>query len=78
MFRYGVPFLVLVVGAPFVLKDLFGARFEYRRVTAVSREQEEHIKELGLKKKEKEEVSPEKLHEEYMKRDYQVRTKDQI
>ncbi len=70
-FKYGAPFLTLVVGAPFLLKNLQAARYEHRRVKEVSRELQESARDRGISMKDKEEVTPEKLHQEYMQKDYQ-------
>ncbi len=63
--------MCLVVGAPFLLKDLQAGRYEYRRVKAVSRELEDTSREKGIARRPREEVTAEKLHQEYMEKDYQ-------
>ena len=47
------------------------AGYEYSRVKRVAKQLDEGAKEVGIEKRPAEEVTPEKLHEEYMKRDYQ-------
>ncbi|XP_060526478.1 cytochrome c oxidase assembly protein COX16 homolog, mitochondrial [Cylas formicarius] len=57
--KYGIPFLLLVVGGSFGLKHFASLRFEYRKVTLIT---PEIAKELGIELK-----KPGTLESEYEK-----------
>jgi hypothetical protein len=76
--RYGVPFLTLIVGSTFVIKDFAQIRYDYRRVQSVAldekfkyglmRQPEEAEKE-GLDPEKSNQKTIEEFHEEYVKND---------
>jgi len=59
-FRYGVPFMSLIVGAPLVLKDLYQVRIDAKRAKLV----QDQFKEAGITFTE---VDEEKVLEKYVK-----------
>ncbi len=73
-FRFGLPFVVLVVGAPFVLKDLNQVRYEYTGQKKVIENINKTADDLGLKRRPTEELTIENLHKEtedkYQSEDY--------
>ncbi|CAG9766652.1 unnamed protein product [Ceutorhynchus assimilis] len=64
--KYGLPFLVLIVGGSFGLKEFTQLRYQFRKVSPLSRE--ESMK-MGLEKKRPEEVTLEIEYEKIKKLD---------
>ncbi len=49
--KYGVPFVALVVGSPFLLKEFQQVRFEYKTQKAASKELVDALNERGIEKR---------------------------
>ncbi|KAK7792999.1 hypothetical protein R5R35_013180 [Gryllus longicercus] len=64
--RYGVPFMVMVVGGSFVLKEFAQLRYTFSKKQKLTRKD---MEELGLEIKEKQAVSLETAYEEIKKMD---------
>ncbi|GLH05625.1 uncharacterized protein GBIM_11212 [Gryllus bimaculatus] len=62
--RYGVPFMVMVVGGSFVLKEFAQLRYTFSKKQKLTRKD---MEELGLEIKEKQAVSLETAYEEIKK-----------
>lgn len=60
--KYGVPFILLIVGGSFGLKEFAQLRYQFSRNKAVTREELEEL--TGVQMKAKEDVTLEKLYEE--------------
>lgn len=77
-FKYGAPFIgILLVGVA-VIKNLAQVRYDAKKVRYITEEDIDKIeKETGgrIRKRPKEELTAEAIHEEYMKKDF-VDTKD--
>lgn len=79
-FKYGAPFFILIVGAPFILQRLCSVRYEYRNQQLMTPEQEAELfgKNSKIKKRPDSENTLEKIYEETMKKigdktdDYQM------
>lgn len=78
--RYGVPFLTLIVGSTFVIKDLAQLRYDYRKVKNVAMDEAEKYGQMRKKQEEDKgesatnvdkQKTTEQYHEEYMKKDFQ-------
>ncbi|KAI5725470.1 hypothetical protein M8J77_015877 [Diaphorina citri] len=59
-FRFGVPFIVLVVGSSFGLREFTTLRYEFRRNESLS---PAALKEIGIQRKPASESTLEKLYE---------------
>lgn len=68
-FSYGVPFVIFVVGAPVVLKDLMSWRYEYRNQRLWTPEEEAKLQASRVKLKPPEERTVEYIYEEHMKKE---------
>lgn len=64
-FKYGVPFIGLVVGSSFLISEINTTRYDYRKQVVLSSEEAEKF---GIKKRE---VTVEKVYEDYKKKDLQ-------
>uniref|UniRef100_A0A336LHM2 Cytochrome c oxidase assembly protein COX16 homolog, mitochondrial n=1 Tax=Culicoides sonorensis TaxID=179676 RepID=A0A336LHM2_CULSO len=60
--KYGVPFVMLIIGGSFALKEFSQLRYQFSRNKAMTREEIEELS--GVQMKDKEEVTIEKLYEE--------------
>jgi len=67
-FKFGLPFIGLLVGASFGLTNVTSHRYEFRKTKGLQKEDIELLREKGILKKPEE--SLEKLHEEYMQKQY--------
>ena len=67
-FKFGLPFIGLLVGASFGLTNVTSHRYEFRKTKGLQKEDIEALREKGILKKPEE--SLEKLHEEYMQKQY--------
>jgi len=68
-FTYGVPFVLFVVGAPLVLKDLMSWRYEYRNQRLWTPEEEAKLQAARVQLKPPEERTVEAIYEEHMKKE---------
>lgn len=66
-FKFGLPFLVLVVGSTFLLKPLGQIRYNYRQT---SQESQNDIEKYGLGASGKDKPSMEDVHEDYMNKTF--------
>lgn len=66
-FKYGAPFMILVVGSPFVLQHLMSVRYEYRNVEFLTPEKVKELEQKGVRVKPKSETTLEKIYEETVK-----------
>ena len=76
-FKYGAPFIILIVGAPFVLQKICSVRYEYRNAQLMTPDQEKEFFENNpnIKKRPASEITLEKIYEETVKDtpdDYQM------
>ncbi len=69
-FRFGIPFLTLMVGTAFALPIVTNARFEFARIKPLTKDQIKEINESGIQITDESGPTLEELHEEYMKKDY--------
>lgn len=60
--KYGIPFILLIVGGSFGLKEFSQLRYQFSRNKAITREELEEMS--GVQMKDTEEVTLEKLYEE--------------
>lgn len=60
--KYGIPFLLLIVGGSFGLKEFSQLRYQFSRNKAITREKLEEMS--GVEMKDRKDVSLEKLYEE--------------
>lgn len=71
-FMYGMPFVILVVGAPHVLYHINTVRYEYRNQKWINEQfkqkEEEALKGTGIRRKPPEECTVEKIYEDHMKK----------
>ena len=65
--RYGIPFLSLVVAAPFVLRGLQQSKFDSRKQKLVNETLDEKFYEAGIERKKN--VTAEEIYESYAKKD---------
>jgi len=65
-FKYGAPFMLLVVGSPFVLKPLMSVRYEYRNQKLFTPEQQEEFnaRHKNIKLRDPSEITLEKIYEQ--------------
>lgn len=62
--QYGVPFIALVVGSTFVLRELNTVRYEYRTVQSFSARD---FEKAGIPFKQ---ADPDQIYKEYMEKEY--------
>lgn len=60
--KYGIPFVMLIVGGSFGLKEFAQLRYQFSRNKAITREALEEMS--GVEMKDKKEVTLEKLYDE--------------
>ena len=65
--RYGIPFLTLVIGAPFVLRGLQQSKFDNRRQKLVNEKLDERFYEAGIERKKN--VTAEEIYQRYAEKD---------
>lgn len=70
-FKYGVPFLILIVGSSFGIKHVAQFRYDFRNAKLMTKADEAEYKARGIRLRTPDEVSLENLHKEYMEKDYQ-------
>lgn len=69
--KYGLPFVGLLLGSSFALSSsVTSFRYEFRKSKKLEREEVEALKAKGIFKRDPNELSLEKLYEEYMEKDY--------
>merc|ERR1712150_59332 len=66
-FTYGLPFVILVVGAPSVLQHFGSIRYEYRNQKIWTEKEEAKLQKSKLRKKAREECTVEKIYENTVK-----------
>lgn len=64
LFKYGLPFFIVVVGGSFALKGFTSLRYEYSQIQKIDPAE---LEKVGIKMKKREEVTLEKEYEKLQK-----------